>query len=284
MTPTEALPIQVNSNSAWRRPSLTASSPQQQAASFPQRKVPALIPDIELSKPIVIPEPFADFPSLPGMKMMKNEPVESVCAVKTLSLISDEASWLDSDEIDYNQQLFADSEMILQSLKIDEERMDPVKERMRESEEKVGNIKERVEPFEEKIHQVREEKRTSHFQKSHEKAAPKITILKRPETVQSSPETESKPKLEIIFPNKKEAKPTEPKTNVTVAEIPKKTEEMKPPGSKPRTFTTAKTQAKQQSQTAKPEPPSKETQKPTKTVVYSTATKTKIILEEQSPQ
>lgn len=181
LSQTEARPIQMSSSSAWRRPSISASSPQQQAASFPQRKVPALIPDIELSKPIVIPEPFADFPSLPGMKMMKSEPVDVVCAVKTLSLISDESSWLDSDEIDYNQQLFADSEMIFQSLKIDEEQVD----------EKVLLL-ERI--AEEKIE-------VKNAEKSPEKPTAKVTILKRPEAAKEEP----KQKLEIIFPNKKQA-------------------------------------------------------------------------------
>ncbi len=102
----------------WRRPSISTASPlstASSAASFPQRKVPSLLPELSVLEASLsaVPEPFADFPRLPGMKAAP--PVQ-----KTLSLINDEASWLDGDEIDYSQQLFGDSEKIFEQLKVEE--------------------------------------------------------------------------------------------------------------------------------------------------------------------
>jgi hypothetical protein len=120
-TPKPVQPVNSDLATGWRRPSFsaeatTAAAPAP-ASAFPQRKVPALLPEIGVLEAAIhaaaptVSEPFADFPRLPGMRA----PVSAVVE-KRLSLISDEASWLDGDEVDYSQQLFTDSENIFSSM------------------------------------------------------------------------------------------------------------------------------------------------------------------------
>lgn len=251
----------------WRRPSISSTEASSSASSttLPQRKVPTLFPEIsalEAKLLTPIPEPFADFPRLPGMKPAPPLP-------KKLSLISDEASWLDGDEVDYSQQLFTDSVGLWSEQRSERSEMEQknmtgdsvIAKRMIEE----CRIEEHKYTEQSKQHteQLKQPGPSSKQSVDSASQSPrKIVILKRPkeEAVVEAPKVETKPVQEPIAPvvrSFKTAKAREKEAMVVKGEV-------------KQTYTILK-ETPEQSQ-----PQSKPVQKK---IVYSSKEKTKIVIE-----